>query len=318
MKEWKVYYDGTLYAHIGRDHAGKEITVNKHFHWGELDCYIPAVYLCSKGLVADLCIETQAEVYSAFLKKWKLDTVEERFYSKEEREQMQQENPLEQHFRCTALIGDQRLWVRQMSSIYHIPGNAETEIHPAMEHYHLSDSKIWGIYRLHFPWNRKRYKETMSLSLQFSSSLVHVPAAVFDRSKSPITITHPVTKQAYQLEILEEIEEPVDFPKRLPSFCKKLLYRLSPDLPANRFLLQDTVPSDVLRMGSIEDDTQSDASIGIIGGADGPTAIVFGGKEAEGLHVAFSAFHYAPVDTVTWRFSFLEKQRADVTVNILS
>lgn len=40
--------------------------------------------------------------------------------------------------------------------------------------------------------------------------------------------------------------------------------------------------------------------VGIIGGADGPTAIIFGGSEQSKLHVVCSSLHFEPVDNVEW------------------
>lgn len=57
--------------------------------------------------------------------------------------------------------------------------------------------------------------------------------------------------------------------------------------------------------------------IGIIGGADGPTAIIFGGSVQGKLHVACSALHFEPVDDVEWRMVFHEKRREDVTVGLI-
>ena len=61
-------------------------------------------------------------------------------------------------------------------------------------------------------------------------------------------------------------------------------------------------------------------SIGIIGGADGPTAVFITSKlkkEEKGLHAAFSALRYQPVDRVEWEFIFREKTMEDLRVSLL-
>lgn len=45
--------------------------------------------------------------------------------------------------------------------------------------------------------------------------------------------------------------------------------------------------------------------VGVIGGADGPTAVIYGTNSQEKLHAACSALHFEPVgDDVEWRIVF--------------
>ena len=53
-------------------------------------------------------------------------------------------------------------------------------------------------------------------------------------------------------------------------------------------------------------DLKDAASIGIIGGADGPTAIVVGEAAQGKLHTACSSLHFEIVDHVDWRIGFRE------------
>lgn len=70
--EWKVYFDGNFWGHHGRDRAGKEQLLNKHFMWGGDAWQIPAMYTCSKGLVVDFCRQVEAVHIQSFLDKWQL------------------------------------------------------------------------------------------------------------------------------------------------------------------------------------------------------------------------------------------------------
>ena len=58
------------------------------------------------------------------------------------------------------------------------------------------------------------------------------------------------------------------------------------------------------------------ASIGIIGGADGPTAIFVSTKrESQSqVHGAASSFHFQPVEEVTWLPVFHKKTAEDTQV----
>ena len=42
-------------------------------------------------------------------------------------------------------------------------------------------------------------------------------------------------------------------------------------------------------------------SVGIIGGADGPTAIFLAGRQGIQVHSVCSALHFEPVETVEWK-----------------
>ena len=53
-------------------------------------------------------------------------------------------------------------------------------------------------------------------------------------------------------------------------------------------------------------EAQNDFCVGIIGGADGPVAIVVGEAAQGKLHTVCSSLHFAPVGHVGWRVGFRE------------
>ena len=56
---------------------------------------------------------------------------------------------------------------------------------------------------------------------------------------------------------------------------------------------------------SFTPETQNNACVGIIGGADGPTVIMAGEKSQGRLHAACSSLHFEPVqDDVEWHIMF--------------
>ena len=91
---------------------------------------------------------------------------------------------------------------------------------------------------------------------------------------------------------------------------------LEPALPQGHFRLQDCVQNDQPVPKMTEG---SAAAIGIIGGADGPTAI-FVAAEAEEIPAltAYSALHFEPVapEKVEWQAVFLEKTKEDIVVEL--
>ena len=60
------------------------------------------------------------------------------------------------------------------------------------------------------------------------------------------------------------------------------------------------------------------AAISIIGGADGPTAIVCGGSSKEKLHAACSALHFEPVEgDIEWRIVFNIKNSNEMSLELI-
>ena len=61
------------------------------------------------------------------------------------------------------------------------------------------------------------------------------------------------------------------------------------------------------------------AAIGIIGGADGPTAVFVGrpNRKTSQLRMASSSMRFEHVDEVEWRMVFLEILHEDLTVRVI-
>ena len=76
---------------------------------------------------------------------------------------------------------------------------------------------------------------------------------------------------------------------------------------------------DAVPMAGIVLEARNDmACIGIIGGADGPTAIVCGGSSKEKLHAACSALHFEPVEgDIEWRIVFNIKNSNEMSLELI-
>ena len=96
-----------------------------------------------------------------------------------------------------------------------------------------------------------------------------------------------------------------------PTHFTVISYTLMPEPPENSIFAEDCAESDRPRQvrretASFAPEAQNDFCFGIIGGADGPTAIVVGEAAQGKLHTACSSLHFAAVDHVDWRIGFRE------------
>lgn len=87
------------------------------------------------------------------------------------------------------------------------------------------------------------------------------------------------------------------------------------------FSITDSLQSDEPRVipgHTSEHKSKGAEAIGIIGGADGPTAIIMGTPKTKGqLHAAVSRCCFEPFDTVRWQLSFKEKPITEKTVELM-
>ncbi len=335
--EWKVYFDGNFWGHHGRDRAGKEQLLNKHFLWGDDAWQIPVMYTCSKGLVVDFCRKVEAVHIQSFLDKWHLTNDSEyTTFTEEEQMQLESENPLTTNIKPMLLVNEGDLSFKQGSGLSWnpcIPEGNSLEAKHIIQHYNLDPSCGWSIWRTAFPW-KKRKPLIKSLSVTLEENPVAIPGNHFKVSKPgesipfihPTTgIQHTLTVQSYEREQMStELFGNRD--QEYPSHYVMLQYTFSPDLPEGACTVRDTACSERPKpryeatKGSAS--TTSVGSIGIIGGADGLTAIFCGSSgEQSKSHVAFSALHFElahAVEAVDWRMVFHEKRREDLTVTLIS
>ena len=112
-----------------------------------------------------------------------------------------------------------------------------------------------------------------------------------------------------------------------PAKYTQMEYKIEPELASRQYRIMDCKQSDEPRPmkitrteGTAEVRINGKAvSIGIIGGADGPTAVFMGrpaGKTSQ-LRMASSSMRFEHVDEVEWRIVFLEKLHDDITVQVI-
>ncbi len=334
IPEWKVYFEGNFWGHSGKERAGTEVPLNQQFEWAGHHWIIPAAYSCSKGFVVDFCMRTPEEDIRKFMTKWDLhpenDSCE--YFTQEQQLQIDLENPLCLDFiPRLELNGKTMLTSHGCSVVFNpcLPDGMinEAEAKWALEHYDLDTSYGWMIFRAAFPWTSKRRPEIKSLSLTMEQRPCRVPGPHF-QTHAPgdsFSFLHPVSGTNYTLTV-QEIEQQT-IPQKCfgsdrwvyPTHFTVMRYTLFPESEEDISICDccdGDKPMEIAVEGdSFTPETQNNACVGIIGGADGPTVIMTGEKSQGRLYAACSALHFEPVrDDVEWCTMFSIKNFDETTM----
>jgi hypothetical protein len=329
---WAVYYGDNFWASHHEDEPCEEISLEKHFQWAGRDWYIPSVYICEKGVVADILMRVESERFCAFMDKWGVTLENEHTFSKEQRRQMELENPLGFHFRSDLHINGKVFRSNRGCSTAYAPIRSEIdrlEWEPILDYYNLDRASCWVIQRSCYPWIDGQPMEIVPLEVTMKHQPMFVPGETFEtRVTGEVhTFQNPTTGTAHTLTVqeFEAKEMDIKFPglkdREYPSHHIAMTFTLEPELSQTEFSITDSLQSDEPRVipGYTSESKSKEAeAIGIIGGADGPTAIIMGTPKSKGqLHAAVSRFCFEPFDTVRWQLSFKEKQIKEKTVELM-
>ena len=171
-----------------------------------------------------------------------------------------------------------------------------------------------------------------SLSLRLKAEPIPLPGSVF-QVRGPgdrVELAHPKTgkKSILTVKSLQAIHHR-ELPRiegwEFPGHLWELVYTLEPEQEG--FSLQDTVDNDPVRQKHLPGNSvgvgpmaafaavhSHAASIGIIGGADGPVSLYVREEALPLCHTAFSSLHFQPVEQVTWLPVFQERPWPDQLV----
>ncbi|MFU2400161.1 MAG: hypothetical protein ACM67T_00265, partial [Clostridiales bacterium] len=292
-KKYKVFYQGSLYGHFGRDRAGKEIEINKSFLWGGESWLVPSVYVCGKGLVADVIKSVSSEKFNAFAEKFGLDEADDpENFSPQRLAKAEAENPLGGEIFITAKInGRESLMAFSSSDCWNplFPDGGDSE--KLLEKYGLDKSFCWQITRVSIPWRGRKPKKISSLSLCLRADRLRVSDMHFkaERPGDRTEFTNPATGKTHILTVTDIVRQSLaQFPhigKDEPKFFTLLRVDISPEISKDALLITDCAEGDRTHKGALP---RNASAIGIIGGADGPTVII---SEYESGHTACSSMH---------------------------
>ncbi len=318
-KKYKVFYQGSLYGHFGRDRAGKEIEINKSFLWGGESWLVPSVYVCGKGLVADILKSVSVEDFRAFAEKFRLDEADDpENFSPQRLAKAEAENPLGGGIYVTAKINGRESSMEFSSSdcwnpLFPDGGGSEK----LLEKYGLDKSFCWQITRVSIPWRGRKPKKIGSLSLRLRADRLRVSEVHFkaERPGDRTEFTNPATGKTHILTVTDiKRQSLAQFPhigKDEPKFFTLLCVDISPEISKDALLITDCAEGDRTHKGALPGNA---SAIGIIGGADGPTVII---SEYESGHTACSSMHFEPEYEPDWCMTFYDKPREDIEVELI-
>ena len=195
-----------------------------------------------------------------------------------------------------------------------------------MEHYGLDPNFGWMLWRSAYPWATKRKPEIRSLSLTIIQDPVSIPGPHFQvRCPGDTAVfshggtEHILTVQEYEAQAMDWSRMP-DTGLEHPSHYVAMSYTVTPELPDGVLTIVDCDDGDRPRQAPSSPDqpvaTSCTVVMGIIGGADGPTAILYGPDKHGKLHAVCSSLHFEPVEQVEWRLVFHEKQFEDTVIDL--
>ncbi len=326
-KPWKLYFAGGS-RRSGREHAGQEIRCNVALPmpgWS-----IPAVYLCSKGLSVLLakCIEPEQ------LQAWR-----ERRRQLEKKEEwqssllLQEENPFrmevaESRVRIKGKTLDYTsgwgcCWEPQAMGAQPEDIWQDPEGLSAVEHFGLDRQCGWSFWVMNFPWATQRRPAWTGCTLTLREQPALVPGPLFHTEKpgDSVEFVHPADGQLHRLTVLEQEEQTLDekifadSTMEYPTHMTVVAYTEEPPLPEESIRLYDCDMGDRPRPKQRADSEQTaelarrygflpqaeQAAAVIIGGVDGPSAVLVQGMHSDRRQTGNSSLHFEPVKSVTWK-----------------
>ena len=331
--EWKVTYDDGFWNSRGR--ACKEMAVGKTFFWGGQQWYVPSVYICSKGLVMDICMEADPEELKAYIEKWDLLNEGSNHYSKEQREQMENEHPLVVDFEAEVTVNGKKLQREHGYGVSWIPTSClkdeiqiGTEAKRVLDYYGLDQNRGWSIQRIAFKWATKCKPVIKSLELKMERSLKQVPGIHFriSSTEDKVVFSHPVTKVQHTLRVHEyekqQLEQKYfsDDSMEYPEYLTAMTYTVDPEIPGQDYMLRDYKDGDRPRRKQInpnEFEPVVCAGVTVIGRTDRQKMVLLENGETVRPCTVCSSLYFDQPKEIEWYITFFVKTVDDIQVKLI-
>lgn len=311
--EWKIRFEKD-------DPKGREMIIGKQFRWNCVQGHIPAAYLCDEGLILDICMEYDREIYSSYLDCYRQIFGRQKNGGKINRNQLtqfQQDDPMDCFFQTELLVNGKKLRHYEGHGMRWVPKDLEPiisddlDMQPVMEHYRLAQDKVWQFRREAYLWDEPKDQKLEDWELRLIQwPQMHV-SQTFNMPKigDRVTVSNPLTGCEHLITVTEIQQKKV---RKLhhdnlifPENCIIMEYTLEPEVPQNMFFLRDTAEPD-------EPVQKENGSV--IGGA--VTVLASDSSRPEGRY-AVSSLHFQPVENVTWQAVFRVKTVDDMVLKLM-
>ncbi len=318
-----VWWESGLYGFRGKGKPAVKLSLHQSFSWENQSWLIPAAYVCSKGLILDLCMTPDIHTVRQFL-----DCAMEA--GEEDAERLDAMNPLCPDFTVEVTMGKHILTEKRGSGAVYLPPDVscqgETDITgtKVVERYQLDSTRPWVIRRLCFPWVTAKTPKITSFTGKFlyRPTRLFAEAFVTPEPGKSVIFAHPHTEQEYQLTCLNLLEETVDMPVQngmeMPTKLWKMEYTVEP--PCENMTIVAVGKGDKPRKlpGTESVAFTGTAVVGIIGGADGPTSVFVSSHKEKTAQckTAFSQLYFVLPENPRWQPVFREKLVQDKEIII--
>ncbi len=311
----------SLFKKEDGERCGEELTINKSFCWNGYNWTVPAVYVCEKGFVLEIFAEIDKKIAEDFISKWEFvekgDDV-----SAETLRQIEKDNPFALDYNVELLLNGKTLRQKEGKGWSYIgkKEEAESEILSILEYYGLSLDGYYVYKEAYFPYslNNKPTIKDLKMTLKKYPEELFGDEFFVEKSSDRIEIVSPVTRNKHVLTVIDKNSEELQIDsfdgKVFPKYITTLTYAIVPDISDKIFRIADCKQSD---QPICDTNKNESSSIGIIGGADGPTAVILSNKNDGMCHTAVSALTHTPQEKVCWRPIFKVKTVEDFEISLI-
>lgn len=302
----RVRYNSSLWCE-DKGFCGTPQRTNWEFEYAGAKRFIPVIYRFSKGIVFDILTILDETRLRKFFERYENH---EKEMTPLERRCAEQEHPCQD-------ISIKEIWINQRrveggfssSCGMSMPWRQERNLSRVQKAYKaiLKDNTCFACQRYCVPYpetdsKAAKIKRLLRLerinSIRFSTSPVHqlfpldirFGMSMQDEQKA-ICFKHPVTGITHTLyfQMVEPLKIPLEATGNRRLYMTQSMYEIDPALPEGDSLRFDSSTPYTIEPPEVSLMPAAAASIGIIGGADGPTAIFIGGTSRDmgvprGLH----------------------------------
>lgn len=330
LEDWDVYFSSGFYG-TKKGKKGEKVEINKSFVWAGKEWIIPAVYVCPKGIVADICEKTDCEILKQFKEKWSFCGYNENKLTDEQKTEFINDIPTPTGFRTELTVNGKVSMNAYGSSVTYIPqeflpdgDESNRDAIKTIDYYNLSRDDGWTVHRISIPWATAKKPVIKSAELRLVADMKSVNGDKFTTpgAGEKIEFINPLNGNRHTLEVKDIRKNETAFSVEGYDFPDKntvMSFTVEPDIDKKNFSVMDTVQNDApVKTGEKLTDNEA-SSIAIIGGADGPTAVFVAERPdaGAGLHTASSALKREHRENIVWQFVFRQKPDEDITFTLI-